>query len=109
MSDAAEALAVDVEDLVSGFQSLVFGGSAVRVDLVDQDSALEDTGYNRVQFESLKTTMIGNESFTRRVSEPPTMLSPSPSLSLLISRTVSLPGLTSHVAGSAGGSSADDL
>ena len=33
------------------------------------------------------------------------MLSPSPSLSLLTSMVVSLPGLTSHVAGSAGGSS----
>lgn len=41
MSDAAEALAVDVQDLVSRLQPLVFGGSAVRVDLVDQDSALE--------------------------------------------------------------------
>lgn len=42
---------------------------------------------------------------TNKVSEPPTILSPSPSLSLFTSIVVSFPGFTSQVAGSAGGSS----
>lgn len=43
--------------------------------------------------------------FTKRVSDPPTMLKPSPSLSLLTSMVVSLPGLTSQMVGSGSGSS----
>ncbi len=43
--------------------------------------------------------------FTKRVSDPPTMLKPSPSLSLLTSMVVSLPGLTSQTVGSGSGSS----
>jgi len=39
------------------------------------------------------------------VSDPPTMLSPRPILSLLISTVVSLPGEISHFDGSGGGSS----
>jgi hypothetical protein len=42
---------------------------------------------------------------TNKVSEPPTMLRPSPILSLLISTVVSLPGVISQVVGSAGCSS----
>lgn len=45
---------------------------------------------------------------TRSVSDPPTMLSPRPILSLLISTIVSFPGMISHVAGSAAGSSVVD-
>lgn len=42
---------------------------------------------------------------TKRVSEPPTILNPSPILSLFISIVDSVPGVMGAVAGSAGGSS----
>lgn len=49
---------------------------------------------------------ISGDELTSNVSEPPTMLRPSPSLSLFTSMVLSRPGAIAAVAGSAGGSSA---
>lgn len=107
VSDVPKVLTVHFQDLVPWFEAAVLGRSTVRINLVYNYHALQHKQWQQKVCGEARGGELAapHPILTSSVSDPPTMLSPRPILSLLISTVVSLPGEISHFDGSGGGSS----